>query len=183
MKLGTYHDDHYVNLIASLSPSTRNGYESSYHIHVGPKWAGWEMHEIRVAHINTWLATDFAGNPGGAEKAYKVLRQIIRAAIADECYPDDVVDPTTRSVRLPRKPWRGEPPHLLPKEVKALLLGVQGWEYEPVVVCGIWMGLRRCEACGLQWGDINLASGLVHIRRGLQYIKGQVVTPRPFRSG
>ena len=78
MKLGTYHDEHYVNLIASLSPSTRNGYESSYHIHVGPKWAGWEMHEIRVAHINTWLATDFAGNPGGAEKAYKVLRQIMQ---------------------------------------------------------------------------------------------------------
>lgn len=175
MKLGAYYNETYALRYLSLSPSTVQGYESSYHLHVEPQWADWEMHEIRVRHINTWLATAFIDNPGGAEKAYKVLRQILRSAMADECYPDDVVDPTTRGVRLPKKPWRGEPQHLTPKEVKKLLLGVQGWEYEPVVVCGVWMGLRRCEACGLQWGDINLKTGLVHIRRGLQYIKGQVV--------
>lgn len=126
MKLGAYYNETYALRYLSLSPSTVQGYESSYHLHVEPQWADWEMHEIRVRHINTWLATAFIDNPGGADKAYKVLRQILRSAMADECYPDDVVDPTTRGVRLPRKPWRGEPQHLTPKEVKKLLLGVQG---------------------------------------------------------
>ena len=165
MKLGAYYNETYALRYLSLSPSTVQGYESSYHLHVEPQWADWEMHEIRVRHINTWLATAFIDNPGGADKAYKVLRQILRSAMADECYPDDVVDPTTRGVRLPRKPWRGEPQHLTPKEVKKLLLGVQGWEYEPVVVCGVWMGLRRCEACGLQWGDFDLKLGTLKINR------------------
>ena len=115
MKLGTYYEETYVLRYLSLSPTTVQGYESSYHLHVEPQWADWEMHEIRVRHINTWLATAFVDNPGGAEKAYKVLRQILRSAMADECYPDDVVDPTTRGVRLPKKPWRGEPQHLTPK--------------------------------------------------------------------
>ena len=59
MKLGTYHDEHYVLCYSSkdLSPTTVQGYESSYWLHVEPYWAGWEMHEIRVVHINTWLAT------------------------------------------------------------------------------------------------------------------------------
>ena len=53
MKLGTYHDEHYVLCYSSkdLSPTTVQGYESSYWLHVEPYWAGWEMHEIRVVHI------------------------------------------------------------------------------------------------------------------------------------
>ncbi|MCB7085265.1 tyrosine-type recombinase/integrase [Gordonibacter urolithinfaciens] len=177
MKLGTYHDERYVLCYSSkdLSPTTVQGYESSYWLHVEPYWAGWEMHEIRVVHINTWLATSFPDNPGGAEKAYKVLRQILRSAMGDECYPDDVVDPTTRGVRLPRKPWDGGSPRLKPKEVKRLLVGVKGWEYEPVVICGLWLGLRRSESCGLQWGDIDMRTGLLRIKRGVHYVKGEVV--------
>lgn len=178
MKLGTYYDEQYTKLIASLSPTTINGYESSYHAHVEQQWAGWEMHEIRVKHINAWLATEFEGNPGGAEKAYKVLRQIIRAAIADEEYPEDVVDPTTRGVRLPKKPYPGEPEIYTPRETKELLRALYGWEYEAVAICDVWTGPRRCEACGLQWGDPNLSTGIVYYLRGMHYIKGKiVVTP------
>ncbi|WP_417352012.1 hypothetical protein, partial [Gordonibacter pamelaeae] len=155
MKLGTYYKETYVLRYLSLSPTTVQGYESSYHLHVEPQWADWEMHEIRVKHINTWLATAFMDNPGGAEKAYKVLRQILHAAMGDEEYPDDVVDPTTRGVRRPKMPWHEDAPRLSPKEVKQLLIGVVGWEYEPVVICGVWLGLRRSEACGLQWRDID----------------------------
>ena len=175
MKLGTYYDEHYVLRYKSLSPSTVQGYESSYRLHVEPEWADWEMPEIRVVHINAWLASGFAGNPGGAEKAYKMLRQVLRSAMGDECYPDDVVDPTTRGVRLPRMPWRGEPQHLSPAQTKALLGARAGGEYEPVALCGLWLGLRRSEQCGLQLRDVDLKTGIVHIRRGLQYVGREVV--------
>lgn len=178
MKLGTYYNETYALRYLSLSPTTVQGYESSYHLHVEPQWADWEMHEIRVRHINAWLATAFVDNPGGAEKAYKVLRQILRAAMGDEEYPDNVVDPTTRGVRLPRIPWREDPPRLAPKDVKRLLISVQGWEYEPVVICGLWLGLRRSEQCGLQWGDIDLRTGLLRIKRGVHYVKGKVVVTK-----
>lgn len=173
MKLSAYHDGLYVLRYPSMSPSTVQGYESSYRRHVEPKWGGWEMEDIRVRDINAWLPS--IPTPGGAEKAYKVLRQLLRSAMGDEVYPEDVVDPTTRGIRLPRKPWRGDAATLSPSEVRTLLLAVKGWEYEPVVICGVWLGLRRSEQCGLKWGDIDLKTGLTRIRRGLQYIGGRVV--------
>ena len=59
--------------------------------------------------------------------------------------------------------------------MRALALGLVGWEYEATVACGLWLGLRRSEQCGLRWGDIDLRTGIVHIRRGLQVIDGEVV--------
>lgn len=85
MKLGTYYEETYVLRYLSLSPTTVQGYESSYHLHVEPQWADWEMHEIRVKHINTWLATAFMDNPGGAKRRtrccarYSMLRWATRS--------------------------------------------------------------------------------------------------------
>lgn len=173
MKLRDYHDGYYVHEVANLAPSTLNGYESGYRVHIEPVWADWEMEEIRPRDINAWLAT--YGKPGAAEKAYKMLRQILHAAMADECYDDGVVDPTTRAIRLPKKPSEDEHDRLTPKQSRELLLAIVGWEYEATVICGVWLGLRRSEQCGLKWGDVDLKTGKVRIRRGLHYIKGEVV--------
>lgn len=158
MKLKDYYRDYYDGYISQLAPSTQEGYRSSIGLHVLPKWGEWELHEIRVRHINAWLAGDFA-SPGQADKAYKCLRQIIRSAMGDEVYPDDVVDPTTRGVRKPRMPHRGEAPHLTARQTKELLLAVVGCEYEPSVICGVWLGLRRCEQCGLSGATSICARG------------------------
>ena len=40
-------------------------------------------------------------------------------------------------------------------------------------------GLRRGEACGLQWEDIDLRRGVVHIRRSVQYMAGHIVVEEP----
>lgn len=173
MKIGTYWDNHYTKLIAGLSPTTQAGYESSYRKHVEAAWGGWELHEVRVRHLNEWLAG--FDEPGAAEKAYKVFRQIVRASIGDEIYPEDVVDPTTRAVRLPKKPYPGEPDIYTPKETKEFLLALYGWVHEATAICEVWTGPRRCEACGLQWRDPNLSSGLLYYQRGMHLVKGEVV--------
>lgn len=172
MKLRTYYNEYYMPARQNLSPSTLTGYESDYRCHIDEEFGEWEIHEIRVRDINAWVAK--INHPGAAASAYKVLRQLIRSAIADEIYPEEITDPTRRTIRLPKIPYY-EPPVLNPQQIKALLKALYGHEYEPVVVCEIWLGLRRCEACGLQWGDIDLKTGIVRISRGMQYVKGSVV--------
>lgn len=100
MKLKTYHDEIYVQYYSMLAPSTVPGYESSWQLYVEPKFGSWEIEDIRVRDINLWL-TEF-DNAGAARKAFKILRQIINAAIADEAYPDDVAEPKFRAVRQPK---------------------------------------------------------------------------------
>lgn len=173
MKLADYYRDYYDRYIGMLAPSTQEGYRSSIRLHVLPQWGEWELHEIRVRHINSWLM-EF-DSPGQADKAYKCLRQILRSSMGDEIYPEDVVDPTTRGIRKPKMPWSGDAPCLTEREVRELLLAIVGWEYEPLVICGVWMGLRRSEQCGLQWGDINLKTGVTHVQRGVQRVQGEII--------
>lgn len=48
-----------------------------------------------------------------------------------------------------------------------------------LALCGL-AGLRRGEACGLLWGDVDLKSGVIHVRRQLQRQGGRMrlVSPK-----
>ncbi|MCP4614440.1 MAG: site-specific integrase [Planctomycetes bacterium] len=55
--------------------------------------------------------------------------------------------------------------------------------YEALATC-YYMGMRRSEVCGLQWGDIDLDQGTIRIARSLHVLKGgQVVTEEPKSKG
>lgn len=173
MKLKTYYDGIYSSYFSMLSPSTVSGYESSWRLYIEPKFGCWEIEQIRVRDINLWL-TEFE-SAGAARKAFKILRQIINAAIADEVYPDNVADPKFRAVRQPKVPTHEKPRAMTPREMNILLRACYEWEHEATVICGVWLGLRRSEQCGLQWRDINLKTGVVMIRRGVQVINGELL--------
>ena len=120
MKLGDYYEGHYRGYFAYLAPGTARGYDGDWRNHIAREFAEWEMEDIRVRHINAWLASEhFAGMPGAARSAYKTLRQVLRSAMGDELYSDEVVDPTARGVRLPPMDTGYEAPYLRPAEVRA----------------------------------------------------------------
>ena len=125
MRLGDYYEGYYKGYMRYLAPGTAQGYDGDWRNHIAGEFAAWEMEAIRVRHINAWLASDrFAGIPGAARSAYKTLRQILRSAMGDELYSDEVVDPTTRGIRLPPMDAGYEAPYLRPSEVRALALGL-----------------------------------------------------------
>mgnify|MGYP002860245253 CR=1 FL=1 len=47
---------------------------------------------------------------------------------------------------------------------KKLLEAVKGDPIEPAVYLGLYLGLRRSEAVGLRWKDVDMENGIVHIR-------------------
>ena len=83
---------------------TVDGYESSIRLHVLPRWAGMAIAEITRDAVQDWVdeLAPKAG-PGGAEKAYKCLRQVIRWAI--DRWGLYVADPT-RGIEIDRKSTR-----------------------------------------------------------------------------
>lgn len=81
MRLVDYYEGYYRGYYAYLAPGTAQGYDGDWRNHIAGEFGGWEMEDIRVRHINAWLASDhFAGMPGAARSAYKTLRQILRSA-------------------------------------------------------------------------------------------------------
>ncbi|MDN6554790.1 MAG: site-specific integrase [Bifidobacterium mongoliense] len=64
-------------------------------------------------------------------------------------------------------------------QIRRLLRGFWGHELEAWLICSVCLGLRREEACGLEWDDVDYRSGIVRIRRGAQWVSGHMVVDRP----
>ena len=123
--------------------------------------------------LTDWLRA-FA-QPGAARKAWAVLRGMLRRAVTL-----GYADPTCAVLapELPRQP-RYNAETLDPAQIRDLLRGFYGHELESWLLCSLCLGLRREEACGLQWDDIDLRSGIVHVRRGMQWVNGHMSINEP----
>lgn len=158
----------------NLRESTCVGYESAWRLHVMPCFGGMDMGAISVELVDKWLA-DF-DTAGAARKAWAVLRAILRRAIRWNLLD---VDTTKRDIQLPAKPHY-EPTILSIRQQRALLQGFYDHPLEAWLICAVSCGLRTEEGYGLEWGDIDLRAGILHVERGLQWVSGHeaVVPPK-----
>ena len=157
-----------------LRACTLEGYESALRCHLNPRWDGTELEDIEPEEIQAWV--DSFELPGAAAKAYKTLRQIIRWAIRKLGLR--MYDPTMAGIELPRaRPY--SPAVMDASGMRSYLRALWGHECEAVAICSVTLGLRRGEACGLKWSDIDLRTGEVRIRRSRQTVAGREVVELP----
>ena len=154
----------------AVRANTLEGYESAIRNHLLPRWGQAEVETICFDAVQSWV--DSFPDGRGAEKAYKTLRQMLRWAISHRIVT--MADPTI-GVEVP-KPTRREQVTLTDKQLNRMLYACAGEPWEAVVWCQACLGLRRCEACALTWGDIDLRSGVVHVTKGRHVVGGIVFT-------
>lgn len=159
----------------NLRESTWVGYESAWRLHVMPVFGGMDMSAISVELVDKWLAC--FDSAGAARKAWAVLRAILRRAIRWNLLDVDI---TRRDIQLPAKPHY-EPRILTIRQQRTLLRGFYGHLLEAWLICAVSCGLRTEEGYGLEWSDIDLRAGVLHVERGLQWVAGHeaVVPPKP----
>lgn len=144
---------------------TVDGYESSIRLHVLPRWEGAAIPEITKGDVQDWVdSLPEKCGPGGAKKAYKCLRQIIRWAI-DE-WGLFVADPT-RGIELPRMP-KCNIETLTHRRLKRLIRGMVGCECEETLIISAALGVRPGESYAVDWPNINWRTGHVPINKTLQ---------------
>lgn len=158
----------------NLRESTWVGYESAWRLHVMPVFGGMDMSAISVELVDKWLAC--FDSAGAARKAWAVLRAILRRAIRWNLLDVDI---TRRDIQLPAKPHY-EPRILTIRQQRTLLRGFYGHLLEAWLICAVSCGLRTEEGYGLEWGDLDLRRGVLHVERGLQWVAGHeaVVPPK-----
>ena len=152
----------------AVRANTLEGYSSAIRTHLLPRWGEVEVETIGYGVVQSWV--DSFPNGKGAEKAYKTLRQIVRWAIGRRIVV--MADPTV-GVEVP-KPKRRKRQVLNAANTNRLLYKCRGEVWEPVVVAQITTGLRRCEACALTWGDVDLRSGVIRVTKGRHVVGGEV---------
>jgi integrase len=131
------------------------------------------MGALDVERLERWLAA--FDRAGAARKAWAVLRAILRKAFKWGALDMDV---TRREITLPRAP--GYEPRLLSiDETREQLRGFYGEGLEAWLLCASSCALRTEEGYGLQWSDVDLRSGTLSVRRGLQWVAGHEVVVEP----
>lgn len=171
MNIAAIYEDHYLpEKSKKRRPSTVAGYDSSVRLHVLPRWGSCEIEDIDPDDLQDWV--DSFDLPGSAQKAFKCLRQIIRWWIRKKRLR--IYDPTVY-VELPElEPYEHEA--LEADETVQMLRGMWGHWTEAVTICAVTLGLRRSEACALEWSDINLKTGEVRVCKTRQCVRGEIIT-------
>lgn len=165
--------DHYLPEKAKRrKPDTVYGYTSSIKLHVNPKWGQMTIGEITHDAVQGWVdelqQTD--AGVGGAKKAFKCLRQIIRWAM--DKWGIFIADPT-RQIEFERKPAY-KPETLTQRRMKKLIRGMVGCEHEPTAIIQCALGLRPSENYYLHWEHVNWRNGVVHIGASLHELPGNL---------
>lgn len=114
-----------------------------------------------------------------AVKVHAVLHRACKVAVLWGWLADNPCDRILRpSYRPERKEmWSAD-------ELARFLAGARGHDLYPLYLLLVAAGLRLGEALALRWSDVDLAAGLVTVRRSVQRVGGEYVfTASKTRSG
>ena len=96
------------------------------------------------------------------------MHATLRVALEDAVREDLLPRTVAKLVRL-SSPTRQEMPILTAEEGRLLLRETREDRLFTALVLLVVLGLRRSEALGLRWSDVDLDAGVLHVRQGLHW--------------
>lgn len=102
------------------------------------------------------------------------LHRMIRAALQDAVVDGLLAENPARNLRLAHR-YRPRFTPLTGEEAKLLLKTARSDRLYALYAVALALGLRRGEALGLRWEDVDLVDGLVFVRQTLQRLGGKLV--------
>ena len=157
-----------------LRATTLRDYQRHIDVHIVPRLGHLRLQELRTAHITGVLADllggDEAHHPLGVTTVRRVhatvrsaLRDAVRAELVEYNAAQNAVVPSAPKFRV--KPWE-------PEELGAFLDFISSDPLAPVFELIAATGVRRGEAAGLRWADVNLTEGYLVVRQQIVQLDG-----------
>ena len=143
-----------------MGPRYRETCERNLRLHLAPL-RDVPLRALTPAVVREWHATALRGKGGrvSIQQAYRFLRAVMSTAVRDGAIvknPCQIAGAGTDRAK--------ERPVASPAEVVALVEAITP-RYRAAVLLAAWCGLRRGEALGLRREDVDLAAGVVTVRR------------------
>ncbi|BDG61537.1 tyrosine-type recombinase/integrase [Caldinitratiruptor microaerophilus] len=148
----------------NLRPTTAESYEVLLRKHAFPAIGSIQLEKLTPQHLQRLYADKLAEglSPRRVQYLHLVIHGCLKAAVKWGLVGRNVAD----AVDAPR-PERREVPILTSEDLDKLIRAAEGTDLEPVVLLAVGAGLRRGEALGLKWEDVDLDAGVVRVRRSL----------------
>ncbi|MBB5830532.1 site-specific integrase [Brachybacterium aquaticum] len=161
---------------ARLSPATYQTYEGYIRNHLVPVLGAKRLGQLTAADVRAFLAIKAreGKSPATVKQMHAILRSALQHAMREDLVPRNVA----KLVVVPTPPKQNVEP-LTPDEARTLLKTAQGTSWEALWTLYVGLGLRRGEALGLRWGDIDLDNGYLNVVQSLQRSRGELRLKSP----
>lgn len=156
-----------------VAPSAMNNYRSVATHHVLPTLGNKKVTDLTVTDIDRLLSekTDLGLSSSSVRRIRAVLSQCL-----DQGIRWGAVNRNVASLTRTPKTVRTEGRTLTPDQAKHLINTLKGHRHEALYGLMLVTGIRRGEALGLMWTDLDFTSGVLRIRRQLKREGGALVT-------
>lgn len=154
---------------AIWKPSYLKSVETSWRVHVRPRWGDRPIGSIRHSEVQQWvseLARDRSATV--VYRAFGILKDIYEMAIRDRRI---VRTPTEHTMLPKRKPRR----HVFLTVEQLMALAEASGDHRALVLVLGFCGLRWGEATGLRVGDIDFDRNRIHVDKSATRIGREVV--------
>jgi len=160
-------------LSREVARSTYDNYYSIVKYHVLPVLGRRKLTDITVADVDRLLT--FKLRAGLSPSTVHRVRALISQCLDQGVRWGDVPSNVARLSRPPRME-RPEGRTLTREQAQQLLETLKEHRHESLYLLMLSTGMRRGEALGLKWEDLNPATGVVRIKRNLKREGGRIVT-------
>jgi integrase len=173
LTLGSYLTE-WVNQVATprVRPTTARTYRSVIAMYLEPRLGRKRLGQLTARDVRQFLAGLAADGIGARTAQY--AHATLRAALEDAMREEIISRNAAKLVRAPR-PKKVEREPLSVTQVRTLLTAVRDHRLYALFVVLAVLGMRRSEALGLRWEDVDLDAGTVRVRRSLQRVDRALV--------
>jgi len=170
---GTYADSWVAG--RTLKPRTRAHYKALLRDKVKPTFEHRPVKDITPEAVRVWHAGLGDGQPTMRSHAYGLLRSILTTAVHDGFLASNPCH--IRGAGNVKRKVKIEPASL--PELEALVAAMPSEKYRAMTLIAAWCGLRFGELTELRRKDIDLATGLIRVRRGVARADGAFIVGTP----
>lgn len=152
---------------ADLRPNTLRMYRDACNVHILPSLGHLPLRSVRPVHVREVMSGVADMSESLQNKVLITMRQIFQTARQNGLI---ITDPTD-GVKITKHATPEKVKYLTAEQVKSLLEAVTDAKARVFVGLCLYCGLRREEALGLQWGDIEKNS--LTVNRALAFVGNQ----------
>lgn len=162
--------DHWLE-VEKRRPLTRRRHEAVVRLYIKPLLGRYKLDQLSIPIVQSFInRLEADGKPiATIHQVRKVLSAALTYAVRQELLFRNVA----RLVELPRYRAK-EAQHWNTEEITRFIDGAKTDPLYPAFLLLALYGLRRGEALGIRWRDVDFAGGVLHIRQQVQRIDGQL---------
>ena len=155
-----------------VAPAAFDNYRTIADRHIRTSIGRMRVVQLSPADVDALLATKI--DAGLSVSTVRRIRSVLAQALSQAERWGIVARNVAAQTRAPRSPRR-EGRSLTPEQVTTLLAALEHHRLGPLYLTMLGLGLRRGEALGLWWADVDLGDRRLVVRRALKREEGKLV--------